>query len=114
MKPQSCKAKGRNLQKLVRDKLLAAYPELEPDDIRSTPMGVNGPDLQLSPAARRAIPFDIECKARKAIAVIYDALEQAHDPTTSSTALAVVKADRKQPLVVLPLDDFITILVSRG
>ena len=50
MKTSSAKAKGRRLQQKVRDLLLETFTELEPDDIRSTSMGVSGEDLQLSPA----------------------------------------------------------------
>ena len=39
IKPQSAKAKGRRHQQWVRDKILALFPKLEPDDVRSTGMG---------------------------------------------------------------------------
>lgn len=35
---QAAKAKGRNLQKLIRDKILALFPQLEADDVKSTSM----------------------------------------------------------------------------
>ena len=47
MKTSSAKAKGRRLQQKVRDLLLETFTELQPDDIRSTSMGVSGEDLQL-------------------------------------------------------------------
>ncbi len=47
--------------------ILTLFPELEPDDVRSTSMGAQGEDLQLSPAARRLIPYNIEVKRRKRI-----------------------------------------------
>ena len=69
MKTSSAKAKGRRLQQKVRDLLLETFTELEPDDIRSTSMGVSGEDLQLSPAARKLIPFAIECKNQEKLNV---------------------------------------------
>lgn len=62
MKPQSAKQKGRRLQQEVRDLYLTTFPTLEPDDITSRSMGAAGTDLLLSPAAKRLIPFDHECK----------------------------------------------------
>jgi hypothetical protein len=74
MKPSSAKAKGRKLQQLVRDTILERYPELQPDDVRSTGMGQGGEDVQLSPAARHVLPVALECKsvARVAAARFYD------------------------------------------
>ena len=67
LKPRSCKAKGASGQKEIQNMILALFPELEPDDVRSTSMGAPGEDLLLSPAARRLIPFNIEVKRRKKI-----------------------------------------------
>ena len=109
MKTASAKAKGRKLQQLVRDTLLELHPHLTDDDIRSCPMGSNGADIQLSQAAKAEIPFDIECKARAKIALVYDALEQAKRDNTR-TPLAVIKADRRNALVVIDLQDFVQLL----
>ena len=50
----AAKAKGRNLQKKVRDAVLEKYPMVTEDDVRSCPMGSNGEDIQLSTAAKAA------------------------------------------------------------
>lgn len=72
-------------------------------------MGSNGSDIILSQAAKAAIPFDIECKARAKIGLVYDALEQAkRDP--NRIPMAVIRADRKKALVVLDLDHFLELL----
>lgn len=105
----AAKAKGRNLQKKVRDAVLKAHPHLTEDDVRSCPMGSNGEDIQLSTAAKAAFPFSVECKARAKIALVYDALEQARSQN-SLTPLAVIKADRKDALVVLTLEDFMRLI----
>lgn len=107
----SAKAKGRKAQQTVRDKLLAAYPALEPDDIKSIAMGQSGNDIELSPAARKLIPYAFEVKARAKVALIYDALEQAQAGDKHDlTAVAVIKADRKKPVVVVDLDHFIDLI----
>ena len=63
MKTRSAKNKGKRLQNSVRDILLETFKEqLEPDDIKSTTMGESGEDIQLSPAARKLIPYAFECK----------------------------------------------------
>jgi hypothetical protein len=109
IKTSSAKAKGRNLQKKVRDAILAQYPDLTEDDVRSCPMGSNGEDIQLSTAAKAAFPYSVECKARAKIALVYDALDQARSQN-DLTPVAVIKADRKEPLVVLTLDAFMDLL----
>ena len=63
MKPSSAKAKGRLMQQQLMRALLAKFPQLEKDDITSRSMGANGSDLLLSPAARKLIPYDFECKS---------------------------------------------------
>ena len=62
MSPRSAKAKGRKLQNWVVEKLLDTFKGLTNLDIRSTPMGVNGVDVQFSTAAYKKFPYDIECK----------------------------------------------------
>ena len=110
MTPRSAKQKGRLFQQLVRDKLLAAFPSLERDDVRSTSMGAGGEDLQLSPAARKLIPYQIECKS-KAKSQIHTYYSQAKEHG-SHEPLVVVKMDRDIPLAVISLDHFIKLLVG--
>jgi hypothetical protein len=69
---RSSKAKGRLGQQEIRDTILKTFPELEPDDVRSTAMGQSGEDIQLSPKARQLLPLSIEVKRRKGLATVYD------------------------------------------
>ena len=62
MRPQSAKSKGRRFQQRVCRMILAAFPDLEPDDVRSTSMGAGGEDILLSPAAQVKFPYTVECK----------------------------------------------------
>lgn len=106
--PQSAKAKGRRLQQTVRDSILSAFPTLEADDVRSTSMGAGGEDVQLSPAARKLMPYCIECKSLAKIA-IYKHYEQAtghgdYEP------LLVLKQDRAKPLAVVDLEHFMELV----
>ncbi|WP_294196497.1 hypothetical protein [uncultured Sphingomonas sp.] len=102
----SAKAKGRNLQKWVVTKVLAALPTLEPDDVRSCPLGSGGVDVILSPAAKRQHPYSYECKARaNGFTPVYDALDQA-SRGDGLTPIAVIKQDRRRPLVVMDAEVF--------
>lgn len=103
MLTSSAKAKGRNLQNFVASKLrdLFGFPE---SDCKSTSMGVSGVDIQLSEKAREKFNYDVECKSYANIAV-YKWWEQAVKNSTNQPLL-VIKANRKQPLVVLSWDQF--------
>ena len=104
MKPQSAKAKGRRLQQMIRDLLLHLNPELQPDDIRSTAMGQGGEDIQLSPYARTFLPFQIECKNKKEVAVI-NWLEQAKEHG-NHVPIVVAKQNHSEPVVVMDAKTF--------
>lgn len=106
MKAASAKAKGRNLQKLVRDYILKKFPKLHEDDVRSTAMGQGGEDVQLSPAARKLFPFSIECKSIARVS-IYKYMEQciANCPK-GCYKMVVIKGNHKKPLVVMEIDEF--------
>lgn len=111
MKPASAKSKGRRLQQLIRDMLLDLYPELKPDDIRSTAMGQGGEDVQLSPAARERIPFQIECKNKKEVAVI-NWLKQA---ATHGDYIPIViaKQNHSDPVVVIDAKTFFNLVKGK-
>lgn len=81
---RSNKSKGRLGQQEVRDLILKHFPELEPDDARSNPMGAPGEDLLLSPAARKILPWNIEVKRKQKIGAArfmeQAALHGKHEP----------------------------------
>lgn len=108
MKPQSAKAKGRKLQQLVRDIILAKFPELNKDDVRSTSMGAPGEDIQLSQAARRLLPIQIECK-NKAKMAVHTLYEEAKDHGEHIPVL-IVKEDYGIPLAVVDAEWFFNML----
>lgn len=106
MKTASGKAKARKLQQMVRDKILEAFPLLEPDDVKSTSMGANGEDVQLSPAARGLFPYSVECKARASVSV-YAWYQQAKtNAPKGMEPLLVIKQNYGKPLVVVDLDHY--------
>lgn len=106
MKTQSCKAKGRRLQQLIVTDLLALFPHLGEDDIRSTSMGAGGEDIQLSNNARRAIPFSIEAKNQERVNV-WSALEQCRANAPSGVdPIVVFKKNNEKPHVLVSWDCF--------
>lgn len=110
MKTASAKAKGRLLQQTVRDAVLETFGQwLEQDDVRSTAMGQNGEDIQLSPLAKKVFPFSVECKSREAIAV-YPWYNQAKESKGTGTPLLVIKQNRSEPLAILSLKDFMKLV----
>lgn len=108
MRTSSAKAKGRRLQQIVRDKILEAFPDLSEDDVRSTGMGQQGADVQLSKAAKDVFPYQIECKSLARVAV-YNHYEQAKSHG-SLEPLVVVKQNRCNPLVIIDLDHFMELI----
>lgn len=108
MTPSAAKAKGRRLQQWVRDKILSLFLTLEPDDVRSTSMGAGGEDVTLSPAARRKVPFQIECK-NKARSQVHTYFDQAKSHGTHPP-LVIVKMDRKEALAIVEAETFFKML----
>ena len=107
MKTASAKAKGRKLQQHIAKRIQEVF-DLHKDDVRSTPMGVSGSDVMMSPKAKEKFPFDVEAKNTEKINV-WKAYEQSA-VRTKLTPLLVIKKNRKQPLVVLDFEDFLDIL----
>lgn len=67
-------------------------------------MGAGGEDIQLSQAARKIYPFNIECKSKAKYAVYADYAQAcghgAHEP------LLVIKQNFCKPLVVIDAEWF--------
>jgi hypothetical protein len=109
VKSRSAKNKGKRLQNTVRDVLLETFNTLEPDDIKSAVMGDSGEDIQLSPAARKLIPYSIECKNQEKLN-IWGALEQAEKNSGDSNAVLIFKRNRSKTYAVLEIEDFIKLI----
>ena len=110
MKPQSCKAKGRRLQQQIVSDLLALFPHLSEDDVRSTSMGAGGEDIQLSTTARRSIPFSIEAKNQERVNV-WNALEQCRANAPKGAApLVIFKKNGEKPHVLVSWECFKTLI----
>ena len=109
MKTSSAKNKGRILQKWIVEKLLALFPELTKDDIRSTSMGSTGEDVLLSTAAQKLIPLSFEAKSRASIAV-YEWLDQAVSNAGDRIAVVIAKGNHEKPIAILDAEVFLKII----
>ena len=107
---RQAKQKGRLGQQEIRDKLLETFPDLEPDDIKSTIMGDSGADIQLSPAARKKIPLSIEVKRRKSeLKTVYSFIEQA-TKHSGEEPVVFFRSDRKPWVVMIGLEHYMELL----
>ena len=109
MKPRSAKNKGKRLQNKVRDLILEKFNILESDDVRSITMGDSGEDILLSPAARKLLPFSVECKNQEKLS-IWSALEQAEENSGNHSPLVIFKRNRTKMYAVLEFDKLLELL----
>jgi hypothetical protein len=107
------KARGRTFQQEVRDAILSTFPQLEPDDVRSTGMGQPGEDIQMSPAARKLLPIQVECKRKKTFKTLYDWLAQAKTHGRNEPVV-FTRADREEPLVICRMSHYLELQKTRG
>jgi hypothetical protein len=109
VKTSSAKAKGRELQKHVAEKIRDRF-DLPETDVQSRPMGSSGVDIMMSEKALKALPISIECKNTKTFPSL-GALNQAKENALFGTAAAVCwKPPGKNPketLIYFNLNNFL-------
>lgn len=110
MTPASCKMKGRRLQQWVVKQLVAILG-LDPEDLKSTPMGSQGADVIMGVKSKTAFPYAIECKNSQRIN-LWEAYEQAqaHAGNTKLEPLLVIKKNHRDPLVVIDAEHFFSLV----
>ena len=112
MSPRSAKAKGRKLQPWVAEKLLSLLKRVTELDIKSTPMGFNGVDVQLSTVAYKQFPYNIECKNTERMTTIYNYYEQAESHDYKGEPLLIIKMNRRKPLAIVDAEHFIEVVTK--
>jgi hypothetical protein len=111
--PRGRKAKGREFQKEIREKLLELFPQLESDDIKCALMGEAGEDIKLSPAARKLIPYSIEAKRQEKLN-IWEAIKQAEKNTKNeATPVVIFKRNHSKPYVIMSADHFYKLMSDK-
>lgn len=115
MKTSSAKAKGRRLQQRVRDDLRTlAGSRLEPEDIESTSMGVNGVDVILTPAAKKLFgPLAIECKNVEKLNAV-GVFQQHYEKYAAKGMVPLMVHSRNhiEPRVTLLWSDFVRLYLA--
>lgn len=108
MRVSSAKAKGRRLQQKVRDFLRERYRDhgLEDGDIESIGMGQQGSDIVLSPAAKRLIPFDIECKNTEGFNRNSAINQSESNSTNGRIPLVVFKRNKSKIYAIMSENNF--------
>lgn len=98
------------LANLLVEKIRQTFP-IDADDVKITPSGVTGPDIWLSPLAKKHFPFDVECKCQEQLN-IWAALKQAegHGPRP----IVVFRRNRTKPYVALDLDLFMELVGGKN
>ena len=100
---------GITHQQHCRDLILEYYPELEPDDVISTPPSVHGADLTLSPKAKKILGNpSYEMKAdKRGFKGVYNAVAQARrQAQTDETPLVVLTDHSDETARTLLVLDF--------
>jgi len=108
------KAKGRNLQKWVAQKIsdLLGIPCGKDELIESREMGQCGTDIKLYGEAKERFNYSIECKAQESLS-IPAWIKQAKENTVKGTDwLLICKKSRENPIVIMDAKVFFN-LVSK-
>ena len=119
MKIKSAKAKGRNLQNLVRDKLRSIFvgkvfwnQTIEEDDIKSQTMGMSGEDIVLYPSAKKVIPYSFECKNTERLN-LWKSLEQCESNCEDREPVLVIKRNRSDVYAIIKFDKFLNLIEEK-
>ena len=107
MNTSSKKAKGRRLQKWVREVLIEKL-KIHEEDIESRSMGAGGEDLIMARAARETFPYSIECKNQEKIN-LWESYKQATENSGKYEPVVFIKRNNHKPLVVVDADYFINL-----
>ena len=106
MKTQPAKAKGRKLQKWMRE-LLIEKLDIHPEDIESRSMGAGGEDLIMARAAREKFPMSVECKNQEKVN-IWESYKQAEENSKDYEPVVVIKRNNSKPLVLVDAEYFVS------
>jgi len=105
------KSKGREFENEIRAIFLAAFPQLDQNDITARAMGDPGCDLLLSPVARKLLPFSFELKRTERLKIAEAmAQAQANAKKDGEMACIISRKNRSEPFVILRLADLIKLL----
>jgi len=111
MTTRSAKNKGARLQNFIRDLFrLLYYDTLDIEDIESRPMGNNGTDLILTPAAKKLIKFDVECKNVEKLNILEAYQQASANSTADRIPIVFHKKNRTDIYATLSLQNLLILL----
>jgi len=110
--PQSAKAKGRNLQNWVAQKIseVLNLPWGKDEMIASREASQSGTDIRLVGEAKERFPFSVECKWQE-VWNVHSWIKQAQDNQEEGTDwLVIAKRNRMNPVVIMDAGRFFDLL----
>lgn len=112
MKPQSRKSKGRRLQNWVAQQIaqITNLPVGKDEHIAPREMGQSGPDIRLSPLAREAFPFSIECKNSERWNLTQTIQQAINNSYPNTNWLVILKRNNYKPIAVIDAEIFFNLL----
>jgi len=112
IKISSAKAKGRNLQKWVCEKIseLLGIPWGKDELIASREMGQSGTDVRLIGEAQKRFPYSVECKSQETWSIPAWIKQAEANRVDGTDWLLVVKRNHIKPVVVMDAEHFFDLL----
>lgn len=112
MKTASAKAKGRNLQNWVCQKIsdLTGFAWGKDELIASREMGQTGTDVRLVGEAQERFPFSVECKNQETWSIPAWIKQAKENQKEGTDWLLVCKRNRMAPIVVMDAEQFFMLL----
>lgn len=111
----SAKAKGRNLQKLVCERIsdVTGLPWGKDAPIESRPMGQMGVDVRLDREALKAFPFSVECKFQESWSVPAWIKQAKENQIPNTDWILVAKRSHEDPVVIIAIDTFFRLVAMQ-
>ena len=107
MKTSSAKAKGRRAVQELQTLVLRWFPDLTQRDVRVTPSGSTGEDLQLSEVAAKAFPYAVEVKNVERLNIWQSLLQTSrHAAKLGLEPLLAFRRNRSELWVAVRADHF--------
>lgn len=112
IKVSSAKAKGRNLQKWVCEKIsqLTGYPTGKDQPIESRPMGQSGTDVRMERCVKKLFPYSVECKAQESWSIPKWIKQAQQNKEKGTDWLLVCKRSRENPIIIMDAEVFFELL----
>jgi hypothetical protein len=107
MRTSSAKAKGRRACQELQTLILRWFPDLSARDVRVTPSGSTGEDIQLSEAGAEAFPYAVEVKNQERLNIWQSLLQTtAHAKKLGLQPLLAFRRNRSELWIAVRAEHF--------